>query len=194
MTEKQGKLDLAKIYSGSPIPVDECNIVITQPTVKNICAFGEDMFFSTIQLFCYAEIAVAPMKEGNPRLSMLSDFQVLMILTDNDSLVKSDITHLFELIFPDYIVRFDPGSISFLTEESQNRIVGQINPMNFEFFQHALKMIFLSLSAKGEVEQEYNPINEQAAQIAEKLKRGNKIREKMRMESEQSKGLSLIHI
>lgn len=175
------KGDLALIFAGGQVPVEKCNIAITQPTLKEICAFGEDNFFISIQLFVNIEKAVNPLKEGNSRLAMLSDFQVLMVLFDQDIQSKTLIQSFFELIMPNYVVRFDPGSLSFLVDqESNKKIIGQLNPMNFEYFQETLKRIFLP---KGLVDQtEYNPANEAAAKIAEKLKKGNEKRQQLKAE------------
>lgn len=175
--------DLAQILSGIPVKVQECNIVITQPSIKEICAFGEDNFFMAIQLFTKIENIVANTKEGNSRLAMLSDFQLLLIILDEDKNAKEALSNFFDLIFPDYRIRFDPGSICFLQGESE-RILGQINPMNFEFFQSMLKTLFIPYGS--ETEEEYNPANSKAAAIAEKLKRGNQIRQQMKQEEAKS--------
>lgn len=180
--------DLAQIYAGLPVQVKECKIAITQPNIRDICAFGEDNFLASIQLFTRIEVIVSPVKEGNSRLAMLDDFQVLLIILDEDNMTKSQILAFFSLIFPDYIVRFDPGSISFLVE-GEKRIVGQINPMNFEFFQKMLNNVFLPKGSDTEVD--YNPANDAAAKIAEKLKEGNKKRQQMALEKEKDAGGSL---
>lgn len=177
--------DLAQILCGGPIPIPQCNIVITQPKIKQICAIGEDNFLMGVKFFTDIEQIVSSVKEGNSQLAMLSDFQILMIIIDGDITLKRDIESFFELIFPEYQVRFDPGSICFL-REGESRILGQINPMNFEPFQQMLEQLFLPY---GSVKQEdYNPANAKAAEIAEKLKRGNRIRQQMQQEKSKASG------
>ena len=46
------KGDLALVFAGGQVPVEKCNIAITQPALKEICAFGEDNFFLKI-LCCF---------------------------------------------------------------------------------------------------------------------------------------------
>lgn len=175
------KGDLAQIYVGCPVKIEKCNIAISQPCIKDICVFGEDNFLMGVQVFTSVERIVSPVKEGNSRLAMLEDFQVLMVMLNEDKNLQKDVIEFFKLIFPDYIIRFDPGSISFLIDGNK-RIVGQINPMNFEEFEYYLKVLFLP-QGSSKVE-EYNPANEAAAKIAEKLKRGNQIRQQLALEED----------
>lgn len=174
------KGDLAQIYAGCPVRIKECNIAITQPKIYDICAFGEDNFLMAVQTFTDTARIVSPVKEGNSQLAMLEDFQVLMVILDEDKDFQKNVKSFFEMIFPDYTVRFDPGSICFFTEESENRIIGQINPMNFEIFEKILGEIFLPQGTK--TSEDYNPANEIAAKIAEKLKKGNQLRQQMALE------------
>lgn len=179
--------DLAQILSGMPIKVAGCNIAISQPSIQDICAFGEDTFFMGIQIFLHIENFVKPVKEGNSRLQMLSDFQVLIVILNEDNTTKQAIDDLFTIIFPNYIWRYDAGSINFHNEEN-GPIVGQLNPMNFETFQGCLKTLFLPQGADGQ--EDYNPANARAAEIAAKLRRGNEIRAQMKQEKN-NKNMSL---
>lgn len=176
------KGDLAQILSGMPVQIKECNLAIVQPTVKTIVAYGEDNFFTGLQLFTQVEKLVEPLKEGNSQLSMISDFQLLIVAIQEDRSLKRVIDDLFEIIFPDYSFKVDPGLINFYTKEnSDGRIIGQLNPNNFDAFQSCLKDLFIP-AGSGETQQEYNPANKAAAEIAEKLKRGNQIRQEMKKE------------
>ena len=179
------KGDLAQIYAGWPVKVNNCNIAVSQPSVKDICAFGEDNFLMGVQIFTGIERTVSPITEGNSRLAMLEDFQVLMVILNEDDNLKRDMSEFFKLIFPEYNVRFDPGCISFLVGDSK-RIVGQINPMNFEEFKNTLQMLFLPKGSEST--QDYNPANDAAARIAEKLKRGNQIRQQLALEEDKGTG------
>ena len=179
------KGDLAQIYAGWPVKVNNCNIAVSQPSVKDICAFGEDNFLMGVQIFTGIERTVSPIKEGNSRLAMLEDFQVLMVILNEDDNLKRDMLEFFKLIFPEYNVRFDPGCISFLIGDNK-RIVGQINPMNFEEFKNTLQTLFLPKGSESA--QDYNPANDAAARIAEKLKRGNQTRQQLALEEDKGTG------
>lgn len=185
------KGDLAQILSGMPVIVKECNLAITQPKIKTIVAYGENNFFTGLQVFTEVEKLVKPLKEGNPRLSMLSDFQLLIVAIQEDKALKDFIKDLFEIIFPDYFYQVDPGLINFYLkqDEKKERIIGQLNPNNFNVFRDSLKQIFLPIGSLN-AEQEYNPANKAAAEIAEKLKRGNEIRKELK-QSESKMGTSL---
>lgn len=161
--------DLAQILSGMPIRVAGCNIAVTQPTIREISAYGEDSFLGGLQIFVKIDKIVAPIKEGNSRLAMLSDFQVLIAALENDTSIKETIDNLFSLIFPEYFWEFAPGSINFRMDENAS-IIGQINPMNFENFQKTLSTLFLPQGK--DKEQEFKPANSAAEEIAKKLQRG----------------------
>lgn len=169
--------DLAQILSGMPIMVAGCNIAISQPSIREISAYGEDNFLGALQIFVKLSDVIAPIKEGNSRLTMLSDFQVLIVTIDNDISLKESIDNLFSLIFPNYTWEFAPGSINFRIEEHSG-IVGQINPMNFENFQYLLDKLFLP-HKDNEEEQKFNPANSAAEEIAKKLQKGRKQREEI---------------
>lgn len=162
--------DLAQILSGMPIKVAGCNIAVSQPTIREISAYGENSFLSGLQMFTKTDQIVAPIKEGNSRLAMLSDFQVLIVAIDNELTLKKEIERFFTLIFPNYTWEFAPGSINFKIEDSVG-IVGQINPINYENFQNILKSLFLPQNL-GEEEKEFNPANKAAEEIAKKLQKG----------------------
>lgn len=174
------KGDLAQILSGMPIIVPNCNIAITQPTVKDICAFGEDDFLTAVQIIVNVEKFVGELRQGNPQLEMLSDFHLLMMALSQDISIKSLISEFFNIIFPNYKVIIERNLINFKIEEVKKNI-GQLNPMNFEEFQFYLKKLFLPIGIDGD-DPDYNPANEQARQIAEKLKKGNEIRNKLNQE------------
>lgn len=174
------KGDLAQILSGMPIVVPNCNVAITQPTVKDICAFGEDDFLTAVQIIVNVEKFVGELRQGNPQLEMLSDFHLLMMVLSQDISIKSLISEFFNIIFPNYKVIIERNLINFKIEEVKKNI-GQLNPMNFEEFQFYLKKLFLPTGTDGD-DPDYNPANEQARQIAEKLKKGNEIRNKLNQE------------
>ena len=183
------KGDLGRILSGVPIQVQGSNVAITQPTVKQICAFGEDDFFLGVNLFLNADLMAKDVREGNSRLAMLSDFQVLIVILQNDITARESFQNLFDLIFPGYICSLAPGCIEFRVE-GQNRMVGRLDPMNFENFQDCLKTLFLPQDAKNAKEYDYNPANAKAAEIAEKFKKADEKRREMRAKKEAKDGPS----
>ena len=184
--------DLAKLLAGLPIEVPGVNIAITQPSVKDIAAFGEDDFFMGLQMLIKAESVIAPIKEGNPQLAMLDTFQLLVVGMNQDVHMRLLIENFLNFIMPDYEIQLAPGSINFKFPEV-NQVVGQLNPMNFESFQQTLQSCFLPLNLDADDTPEYNPVNEQAAAIAEKLRKGaEKVKKLKAMENDKDPVRSLL--
>lgn len=170
MSIRGDKRKIGLLLSGQPIFIPEINIYITQPRIKDIVLFGEDDFFTTVQLLVDMQRFTSMIKEGNSQLNIISDFQLLLIMIEEDPTVKVMIQNLFNLIFPDYEVKITENTIDFVLSES-NQIVGRITPFNFEPFQNALNDLFIP-QGENEREPDYNPVNDMAAKIAEKIKKG----------------------
>lgn len=167
---KGDKRKIGLILSGQPLPIEGANIFMTQPKVKDIVLFGEDDFLVAIQMLIEMEQFSENIKQGNFELNILSDFQLLLIMIEQDPTVKKMIFDLFELIFPDYEIKISEGAIDFIFED---QIVGRIHSFNFESFQNILHDVFIP-QGDNEREPDYNPANDAAAQIMEKIKRGRK--------------------
>lgn len=178
--------DLAQMLSGMPIRVAGCNIAVSQPTIREISAYGEDIFLGALQIFVKTDKIIAPIKEGNSRLAMLPDFQVLIAALENDTSMLQHVDSLFSLIFPEYTWEIAPGSINFRVEENKG-IIGQINPMNYENFQDTLNTLFLPQKGDKE-EQEFNPANSAAEEIAKKLQKGREQRAELQKKDKGAMG------
>lgn len=170
MSIRGDKRKIGLILSGQSIFIPEINIYVTQPKVKDIVLFGEDDFFTTVQLLVDMEKFTSMVKEGNSDLNIISDFQLLLVMIEEDPTVKAMVQNLFTLIFPDYEVKITENSIDFSLQEN-NQIIGRIHPFNFESFQNTLNDIFVPQN-DNEREPDYNPANDMAAKIAEKIKKG----------------------
>lgn len=177
MAELKG--DLGKYLSGMPIMVAGANVAVSQPSVKDICAFGETDFFMSIELFVKSkEIADKIKDEGKSQLGFMNDFQVLLVMIQEHNETKDNVDKLFELIFPNYLIEYDTGCINFRTDEN-GPIVGQLNPLNFDNFKTTLKELFLP-SGGSDDEPEFNPGSDKAAEIAAKLNKGRQMRQELK--------------
>ena len=146
MSIQGDKTKLGLVLSGQPLPLESANIFVTQPKIKDIVLFGENDFLSAVQMLTKMEDFVDMIKKGNIELEIISDFQLLMTMINQDETVKSLILNLFTLIFPDYRVNVTENSIDFLLEQDDtNKIVGRIHPFNFEDFQTALLKEYISI-------------------------------------------------
>ncbi len=159
----------ALYLSGQDIFIPECNIKLRQPRLKDIAVFGEDQFLVAAQLFGKTEIFTTPLKEGNPMLSEFSDFQLLLVMIFQQSDLRDSMQTFFELVFPDYKVSYGDGTINF---EFDGQIVGQIQVFNFDAFSKVIKEIFIPVLGDQEEEIVYDPVNDKAKEIADKIKRG----------------------
>ena len=172
MAIKGDKRRLGLILSGQPLPVLDANIFVTQPKIKDIVLFGEDEFLIAVQMLVSIEQFAEQVKQGNSELNIISDFQLLLIMVTEDPTIKKMILDLFSLIFPNYNVEFTDNTIDFsIVEEEHKFIVGRIHPFNFENLQMILNDAFIP-QGDNEREPDYNPANDMASKIAEKIKRG----------------------
>lgn len=168
------------MLAGFPIPVEKANIAVSQPKIIDICAFGETRFYTALGLFTKMNFFVKPIRDGNPRLQMLPDFQVFMTIVEGDREVQQIIKDLFSIIFPQYVWKLDWGCIQFSVGEDKPYI-GQLNPMNIENFVNVLNTLFFPY---GSAEEEFHPANDRAAEIAEKLRKGRQKRNELKQKQE----------
>ena len=185
MAIKGDKKKLGLILSGQPLPINDANIFITQPKIKDIVQFGEDDFLVAVQMLVSMEQFTEQVKLGNSELNVVSDFQLLLIMVNEDVTIKKMILDLFTLIFPEYKVKFTDNTIDFFIQQDEEEfLVGRIHPFNFEYFQNMLNDAFIP-QGDNDREPDYNPVNEMAKRIADKIKAG---REKIHAQKAKEEG------
>lgn len=155
------------LLSGNDVPFMEAEVVIHQPTLKEIAYIGEENFYSGCGILNFSKDNLN--EEDRINLRNKSDFEILMsMIMDNSHPVmrknKINASMVLALLFPEYQIKFSPRAI-YLTKEDE---IHSINSDNFEKFKEILTTIFC-LKGRGE-EQEYNPGGELARKIAEKFK------------------------
>ena len=172
------KGDKVGLYlSGQPVPIKDCNIILTQPKVRDVVLFGEDEFLIVINILGHPENIVQQLKQGNSELVVFDDFQLLLVVLRQEPTIKASLLYFFNLIFPDYEIKIEDASIDFyIIQEEAKKLVGRITGFNYEHFQATINDLF---EPKIEGEVEYNPANDAAAQIAEKLKKGRERKKQM---------------
>lgn len=150
---------------GSDIPIEECGLVVHQPTLEEIAFLGEHKFFSCISLITLTK---EKLTQDKTLLSQFSNFQIFMkILGEKENAdQKADIISFLMLLFPKYKIFFTPRSIM-LNHEDGSHIIDE---KNFNTFQEAIKFIF-NMGNKDK-EQIYNPANKRAEEIAQKIYKG----------------------
>lgn len=151
------------LMAGTPIPIPECQIVIHQPTIKEIAMIGEQEFFIGVQCLCIHKTMCI---EDESLLANTTNFQVFMtVMTDKNTMDKREyVNQVLTVLFPDYKVMFTPRSLLF-NNEGANIIIDE---NNFEFLQSILERIFCLRSSD---QASFNPGNDAAKKIADKLMR-----------------------
>lgn len=159
--------------AGIDIPIPELQIVIHPPTIKDIAYMGESQFFTAVQYLCLDKESLI---QDEFLLSSLTNFQVLMKVLEQsqDKEKKKSITMLLKLLFPNFNSVITKNSIILtnpLEKESQPIL---IDDNNFDLFQQVLKQVLCVNSIFQGKNIIYNPVNERAKKIAEKIMKGRK--------------------
>lgn len=159
------------LMTGVNIPIPELQLVIHQPTLKEISMMGEKEFFTAIHFLCVEKEALV---QDKSLLQNLTNFQVLMKVMEQlkGREERNAFTTLLSLLFPDFRPMITPNSIIFANPETQQNIM--IDNNNFQILQDSLKEVLCvnNIFQGGNVI--YNPLNKRAKEIADKLMRGRR--------------------
>ena len=136
------------LMAGTDIPIPECQLVLHQPKIKEIAFIGEKEFFMGVQCL-------------NIRKSMISQGESLLADT------KEAVKQVLQLLFPSYKVSFTPRSLLFVGTE----LTATVDESNFEALQQVVRQA-LCVNNGPMDQQTFNPANEKAREIAEKIMRG----------------------
>lgn len=159
--------DVGLYLSGGQVAVPECGIFVTPPTARQIAQYGEDKFFEAISLITRLEDIVLEIKQGDSRLSRYDNFQILMMILQEQEEMEDIFVSFFELICPNFTISFGDKSIDFKADGSEY-VNGRIHTYNYQSLKIILSELFLPQDVQDE---QYNPANEAAAKIAEKLRK-----------------------
>lgn len=151
---------------GTDIPVPECKIILHQPKIKEIALIGEQDFFIGAQCLCLNKSMFV---EGKDVLANTNNFQIFMtVMTEKEAKDKKQASiDVLQLLLPKYKAMFTPRSLVLTSQDSNITI----DENNFEQLQDALRLIFCSKNGPMD-QQAFNPANDKAREIAEKLMRG----------------------
>lgn len=154
------------LMTGIDIPIPELQITIHQPTIKEISFIGETIFFIGLQTL---SINKNLLPSGNFLLDNATNFQIFMtIMQEQETKDKKEAVESFlQLLFPTYQTIFTPRAI-LLNREGQTIVIDE---SNFELLQDIVKKI--CCVDTGPMDQStFNPADQKAKEIAEKLMRG----------------------
>lgn len=158
------RIDSLKLMSGAPLIFNGLDICILQPTIKDISHIGESEFYSALSYFLISK----------QRLSLeadISDFDLFMHVISLNKEIQQKISNLLILTIQDI------EKISFYDNFIVLKTVGHeciIDEPKFLIIKETYKQIFCLESSSVTVS-DFNPANELARKIAEKLNKRKKI-------------------
>lgn len=174
------------LLSGNDIPFFQAQVIIHQPTLKEIACIGEDIFFQGCELLNFSKDVL----EEEVKISLVdkTNFDVLMsIIVDKTAQGRGSrrlILDLLSLLFPNHQISFTDQDIILKDGDFQTAI----NNKNFESFKQIVCAMFC-LDRKKDDNMSYNPGNSRAAEIAKKLRKG---REKAAASRNESSKISIL--
>lgn len=148
------------LMTGVDIPIPELQIILHQPTIKEISMVGEQDFFIGVQMLCvdkrmYAQGAIST-----------TNFQLFMALMNERQIAdkKSAVIQALNMLFPQAKVIFSPQSLILNYGER----TATIDESNFENLQKIISQVFCLSGSEQDI---LNPQGDKAKQIAQQLMR-----------------------
>lgn len=151
---------------GNDLPVPQCQVAVHQPRIKEIGMIGEQDFFIGAQCLT---INSSMFVQDKGLLPNVNNFQIfMMIMNDKETKDKKASTlQVLQILFPDYKPMMTPRSL-ILSREGQQTLIDETN---FEYLQDILRLVFCTKTGSMD-QQAFNPANDKAREIAQKLMRG----------------------
>lgn len=155
------------LMTGVDIPIPECQVILHQPKIKEIGMIGEECFFIGIQCLCINKSMVNV--EDKSVLDEINNFQVFMtVMNDKNMKDKRQKVAMVLSLLGLGTVTFTPQSLILTDANDQTHIIDE---SNFDIFQTVLKEVVCAKTGPMD-QQAFNPADEAARKIAEKLMRG----------------------
>ena len=154
------------LMCGCDIPLPAFQTVIHPLSLKEIGLMGEDDFFEAVNYLCLEKEWII---QDKVVLDNYSNFQIFMkVLQDPASIEKKEsVQTLLSLLFPQCSVSFTPNSILLYNKELKQ--ASMIDNDSFAEFQSIVKKVLCLGDMRQGDNVTYNPANERAKRIADKL-------------------------
>lgn len=167
--------DELSLQTKADIPFIEGQLIIHQPSIREIALIGEDTFNFGCSLLNFSKETFLSAQDKN-NLADKTNFDVLLsIINDkqNNELKTSinNVKMVLALLFPEYTISFTERQIMIIKPGEQME-VGYIDNSNFDIFQKTLKDMFCL--SKFQSTPEYKPAGPMAQRIADKLNERHK--------------------
>lgn len=159
-------IDTLALMTGIDVPIPQLQLVIHQPTCKEIALAGREAYLAGAQCLCIDSISFF---QGNSLPQNITNFQIFMTIMTDDRMekAKQDVITALQLLFPSCSPKFLPRSFGLFNMDTKEMKI--IDDNNFNILQEYIKDI-LCISDKNK--DDFNPKDKKAKEIAEKLKRG----------------------
>ena len=154
------------LMTGVDIPIEECQLIVHQPSIEEISYLGEEGFFIGVQTLCISKNMIV---EDKNVLDQINNFQVFMTVMNDKSTIdkRQKVESVLQLMGLGKAA-FTPRSL-ILTDNNNNSHM--IDESNFDALQDGIKLI--TCAKNGPMDQQaFNPADDRAREIAEKLMRG----------------------
>lgn len=172
-------LNKLALLTGVDIPIPALELIIHQPTIREISYVGELNYFSTIQTLCFNKnTIIASNPKVGSNLSVMSNFQIFMTLINNikdeedRKQIQNNLLSVFTILFPGYTVQIMPNNMGLYFNNTEKQHSIMINDTNFDVLKDALDEVSGVNNCIGGENANYNPRGKKAAMIAAKLMKG----------------------
>lgn len=165
-------LDELYLQSGNDIPFGIARVTIHQPSIKEIGFIGEEAFHIGSQFLAFDKNRLEI--KDKSELESKSDFEIFMSVMNSIDRAKhkTDAVMILALLFPEYKIKIEKDKILLQLENFSS----SINEQNYNDFKSIIIQIFcLNRFNAGS---EFNPEDDLAAKIAEKMRKGREKRAK----------------
>lgn len=178
------KIDSLQLMSGAPLVFDGLDICILQPNLKDVAFIGEEKFYVGLSYFLIS-------KEKLSVKADISDFDLFMYIINQNQEIQEKISDILILTIQDI------EKINFYDNFIIVKTVGHeciIDEPKFLIIKETYKQIFCLDSSYSSVSSDYNPANEAARKIADKLNKRKYLLSENKEKSEGSIFTNLISV
>lgn len=151
---------------GTDIPIEECQLILHQPTMEEISFIGTPNLWTGVQTILVSKNMLSL---GETDLADITNFQIFMaIMTEKETAdKKAAVLEVLNLLFPKEKIMITPRALVFNSEGNTIMVDGD----TFDFLADIVREVFCINSGPME-QQTFNPANAQAKAIADKIMQG----------------------
>lgn len=158
-------IDTLALMTGIDVPIPELQLILHQPTCKEIAYAGRESYLLGAQCLCLDK---SNFFQDKSLSQDISTFQIFMTIMADENMrdKKKDVINALQLLFPQYSVKFLPRSLGLF--DLNTKEMKTIDEQNFEILQEYIKDVLCISKTK----EDFNPQSDKAKEIADKIKRG----------------------